>query len=148
MYTVTRKYEDFFGNEKEMTCYFHLTEAEMLGWMMRDGNYTSEDMIKMYEEEGNAKGVYNMFVDLIDLSYGKRTAEGGFLKNKEVLEQFKSSAFYSDYLMELLDTSTGEGDKFVSGVLPSKYHNKAAEVIKEARTEKFEALDGDVSKTE
>ncbi len=67
----------------------------------------------------DGKQLVTLFKEIIDKSYGVKSLDGKrFVKNQEVLDEFKQSEAYSDLFMELA-TNSDAAAAFVNGVLPA-----------------------------
>ena len=71
-----------------------------------------------------------IFKDLLIRSYGVKTPDGrGFIKNEDVLNDFKYTQAFSDIYMELA-TDDKAASEFVNGIIPVSL---AAEARKEMK---------------
>ena len=114
MYTVERTYTDFNGNERSGVFRFNLTEAELSQLFLKtEGGL--EDYIKKITEENDTKKLIEIFTELLDMSYGEKTADGDFMKSPEILAKFKAKQVYSDLYMEWL-TDAAKASEFVAGI--------------------------------
>ena len=108
--------EDIFtGEEKTVDLYFHLTEAELALL-----NLASNNKYANFDAENpqiNIKENIELFEKLISKAYGKRTDDGGFIKNDKIRDEFLCSPEFSAFLTKFIN---GEIDvnKFVLGCLP------------------------------
>lgn len=127
MWKFTAEYEDYDGNKRKRELLFNLTKAEL-----RKLNYSVNGGIDKYYQNivdaGDSKELYKAFEEIVDLSYGEKSNDGEhFLKNDEILNNFKSSMAYETFMDYLLETEDG-AIKFINGVIPAKL---AAEINKE-----------------
>ena len=123
--TVT--YKDFDGNERTEDFYFHLTEQELTEWELSVDGGLSGVLTRIINSNDNKK-IIEIFKDLLIRSYGVKTPDGrGFIKNEEVLNDFKYTQAFSDIYMELATNDKAAAD-FVNGVIPES-------LVKEARAE-------------
>lgn len=114
MYTVERTYKNFNGDETSGVYRFNLTEAELSKlFLITEGGL--EDYIKKITEEHDNKKLIAIFEELIDMSYGEKTADGDFMKSPEILAKFKAKAVYSDLYMEWL-TDEDKASEFIRGI--------------------------------
>lgn len=138
MYKYIAKYTDFNGNDREQEFYFHLTEADLTKMQMRTpGGYTEK--IRGIIGAKDQPALIAIFEELIDLSYGVKTADGGFLKTPAVLESFKATQAYSDFYMHLA-TDDNAAAEFVRGVVPATLSEKLP-----AKIDTDAVLNGDMS---
>lgn len=109
------KYEDFEGNKREMTCYFHLSKPEIVD-MAIDGSL--EQRIKGMIEANDVKGVINELKQIIDVSYGKKSEDGlRFIKDPVALLEFQQTAAYDELYMDLV-SDPSKAAAFINGILP------------------------------
>lgn len=72
-----------------------------------------------------------MFKEIIDLSYGVKSTDGRrFIKNQEVLDDFRQTEAYSVLFMELATNSEAAAE-FINGVVPKEVASGLAETIKQ-----------------
>lgn len=125
--TVT--YKDFDGNERTEDFYFHLTEQELTEWELSVDGGLSGVLTRIINSKDNRKLV-EIFKDLLIRSYGVKTPDGrGFVKNEDVLNDFKYTQAFSDIYMELA-TNDKAASEFVNGIIPVSL---AAEARKEMK---------------
>lgn len=129
MYIKTIKCEDFNGDMQTYNLYFNLTKKELL---KMDANIEGGmlNYLNKLRDEKNAKDMMNFIDILIDASYGVKSDDGKkFIKNDDVLDDFKSSPAYDEYYYQLL-TAEGEADKFIDKVFPRDLMAQALDEIK------------------
>lgn len=135
MYTVERTYTNFNGDEVNGVFRFNLTEAELSKlFLVTEGGL--EDYIKKITEEHDSKKLIEIYEQLLDLSYGEKTADGDFMKSPEILAKFKAKAVYSDLYMEWL-TDEKKAAEFIAGItagikkreLPKPQDHKQSEKV-------------------
>ena len=117
MYKKTITFTDYNGVEKTEDFYFNLNKAELMRMEMGTKGGLAEKIEKIVAAEDTAS-IIEVFEDLIQKAYGKKTAEGGFAKKKEDLEEFIASEAYSELFMELA-TNAEAGAEFINGVVPA-----------------------------
>lgn len=117
MYTDTRTYTDYNGNERTEDFMFNLTKAEVLEMEMnQDGGM--EQHINRVIAAQNSKELISIFKEIIDKSYGVKSEDGKrFIKSPEILAEFKATEAYSDIFMELA-TDDKKAIEFIEAVLP------------------------------
>ena len=114
MYTVERTYTNFNGDEVTGVFRFNLTEAELSKlFLTTEGGL--EDYLKKITEENDRKKLIEIYEELLDMSYGEKTADGDFMKSPEILAKFKAKAVYSDFYMEWL-TDADKASEFINGI--------------------------------
>lgn len=117
MLKKTITYTDYDGNERTEDFYFNLTKAECLE-MELGSNGGMKKYVERIISAQDGKQLVALFKEIIDKSYGVKSLDGKrFVKNQEVLDEFKQSEAYSDLFMELA-TNSDAAAAFVNGVLP------------------------------
>ena len=122
MLKVTVKCEDLFTEEeKTVDLYFHLTEAELVSLNLVENKGFTNYKQQTESEIGRQEIV--LFEKLIGKAYGKRTADGKFIKNDEIRDEFLCSPEYSALLTKM---SAGEitVQDFVTGCFPKSVQSK------------------------
>lgn len=129
MIKETRKYVDFDGVEREEDFYFNFTKAELLQMELSvKGGFHA--YIEQIVKAKNETELIRLFKELLEKSYGVKSPDGRrFIKNAEVLEDFKQTEAYSDLFLELA-TDADKASKFVNGIFPAALQ---AEVEKERK---------------
>lgn len=108
-------YIDYNGAERKGEFYFNLTQHEITKMQMGVKGGLIETLKQAIKTE-DANTIMVAFEDLIDKSYGIKTADGRFKKSPEYLDDFKSTPAYSILFTELL-TDPNASDEFTRGVL-------------------------------
>lgn len=127
MIKETITYTDYNGNERKRDCYFNLNKAEIMKMEMSTAGGLAERIQRVVDAQ-DQPSIIQIFEDLIQNSYGVKTPDGGFVKRKEDLEEFISSAAYPELFMKLA-TDADAAARFVNGVVPAdmaKQMNAAA----------------------
>jgi hypothetical protein len=117
MLKKTITYTDFNGIERTEDFYFNLTKAEIAEMELEiPGGMTA--MIERITKTQDTPSLIKLFKDLILRSYGKKSDDGRrFIKNQEVVDEFKDSEAYSELFMELA-TNADAASAFVNGIVP------------------------------
>lgn len=132
MYEVTKTYEDFLGKERTETFYFHLTEADTMKWVTTDGDYTLDQLIQRLIDSNNGEEIMRIMEDLMDRSYGVLSLDGRqFVKNDQVLAEFKATAAYSEIFTEFV-TNGEAASKFIAGIIPKKLEKEITKMMAES----------------
>lgn len=127
--TVT--FTDFDGNKRTEDFYFHLTEQELTEWELSVDGGLSGVLTRIVNSKDDKK-LIELFKELLIRSYGVKTPDGrGFIKNEEVLNNFKYTQAFSDIYMELA-TDDKAAAEFVNGVMPAGLAEKANKEMKVA----------------
>lgn len=130
MYVKEITYDDPFTEESvTKKYYFNLSKAELLELQeSKDGGFAS--IIKNIIDEKRNEKLIPYFKQIIAMSYGVRTPEGGFMKSKELTDQFMASEAYSELFMSFFDADNLIA--FVNGIIPKK-------LVEEIKTQNPEA---------
>jgi hypothetical protein len=117
MLKKTITYTDFNGVERTEDFYFNLTKAEIAEMELEiPGGMTA--MIDRITKSQDTPSLIKLFKDLILRSYGKKSDDGRrFIKNQDVVDEFKDSEAYSELFMELA-TNADAASAFVNGIVP------------------------------
>lgn len=130
MLKKTIKYVDYNDEEREEDFYFNLTKAELTQMQLSEkgGLDAVLDRILQTRDEPS---MIKMFKEIIDLSYGVKSTDGRrFIKNQEVLDDFRQTEAYSVLFMELATNSEAAAE-FINGVVPKEVASGLAETIKQ-----------------
>ena len=117
MLKKTITYTDLNGTERTEDHYFNLTKAEMLEYDASFYPSSAIEYLTYLVEAKEAGKLVLAFKDLILRSYGKRTADGLFIKNQQLRDAFMASEAYSELFMEVT-TSEENAAAFINGVVP------------------------------
>lgn len=116
MIKETVKYTNLNGQEAETDLYFNMGKMEILE--IGIGNL-GETLAKITKEKNNQQ-VLKYFKKIVHMAYGERSEDGKrFIKNEEVLDRFKSSPAYDEFLFGLL-MDESRAVKFVNGLFPKE----------------------------
>lgn len=125
MYKKIIDYTDYNGENKKMTCWFNLNERDLLALQMSvKGGY--QGYVQRIIDSEDQPTLFNLFENLVERSYGIRTADGRFTKLRADYEEFISTEAYSKLIMELA-TNADSAAKFVNGIIPNDLAEKLAE---------------------
>lgn len=130
MLKKTIAYIDFDGNDRKEDFYFHMSQAEVIQWLVTSGDYTLDKVLERLATERNGKKIMEIFADLIYRSYGEKSLDGRrFDKSEEVKRNFLETEAYSVLFTELVTDAKKAAD-FVRSIIPA---NLAADVEKVMR---------------
>lgn len=141
MFKLPITYTGFDGKEKKKDFYFNLSKGEIA-----EMNYTIpggfDGFLSRLNDEPNVKDVIETFKQIILKSYGKRTAEGKFIKSKEYAEEFAASDAYSELFLKFISDENDFVNTFLEGILsaPVGTINKMIEEHPELTEAKEELL--------
>ena len=117
MITKTIKYTDYNGVEREETHYFNLSKQEVIN-MENSVNGGFSSLLAKIVEQQDAQAVMAEFNKLIDASYGQKSLDGRrFIKTPELLQEFKETEAYSEFIVGLL-SDPDAALTFVNGIMP------------------------------
>lgn len=118
MFTKTVTYTDYSGRERTETFCFNLTKAELYSLQVSTPDGLA-GMIQTIIDATDPKEVFSTFEKLVCMSYGEKSDDGRrFIKNSEVLDDFKHTNAYSDIILEL-GTDDSKAAEFIKGILPA-----------------------------
>lgn len=120
MLKQTIRFTDYNDQPREIEVYFHLNEAEIVDMQAKSANGIQADMQDAILSN-DAGRVLDFIKELVHRSYGKKSPDGlTFEKSPEILQQFINSAYYSDFLLGLIQDNGQKGQEFVKGIMPAK----------------------------
>ena len=128
MIKKTITYKDFNGKERTDDFYFHLTQAEIMDWERETEGGLIRKLITM-TKTSDVNEVVGMVKDIILRSYGQKSLDGLFIKNKETTDRFIYSQAFSDLYVELVSDPEKCAD-FVKGIVPTFDEKRAEEAEK------------------
>lgn len=127
------KYVDYNGETQTDECYFNLSKSELMEIQVSEkGGF--ENYLTALIEEKDQKKIYNLFKEIVLMSYGQKSSDGRtFIKKKMVdgqmirlRDEFEQTEAFSELMMELL---TG-GDKaiadFINKLIPKELAEQVA----------------------
>lgn len=142
MLKKTIKYTDFDGNERSDECYFNLSKSELTEMEMSE-NGGFDKYIEKIVETKDTKKIYQMFKEIVLMSYGEKSYDGKhFIKKKTVdgevirlRDEFEQTGAFDELMMELLSDEKASAD-FINNVVPKEL---AENMAKQLANEKKEA---------
>lgn len=142
MLKKTIKYTDFDGNERSDECYFNLSKSELTEMEMSE-NGGFDKYIEKIVETKDTKKIYQMFKEIVLMSYGEKSYDGKhFIKKKTVdgqvirlRDEFEQTGAFDELMMELLSDEKASAD-FINHVVPMEL---AVMMAKPVANEKKEA---------
>ena len=118
MIKKTITYTDYDGNERTEDFRFNLSKAEYVMFENSVIGGMSKEIERAMAMQ-NGPRILEIFKDLVDRSYGVKTADGRrFMKSPELLQEFRETEAYVNLFMELV-TDPEAGKAFLRGVSPS-----------------------------
>lgn len=126
MLKQTIHFKDYNDQDRTITEFFHLNEAEIVDMQAKSKNGIQEDMQEAILSN-DVSQVLDFITNLVHKSYGKKSQDGiNFDKSPEILHKFVTSAYYSDFLLGLIEDNGAKGQEFVRGIMPAKLVERAA----------------------
>lgn len=118
MLTRQITYEDFNGNTRTDTFYFHLSKPELLELQFGENGLDFAAYIQQIVETSDYHKLLKEFKSLILLAYGEKSDDGRrFVKSPEIREEFSQTNAYSELFMELASDDKSAAD-FINGIVP------------------------------
>jgi len=123
------KFTDYDGNQREEEFFFHMNKAEVIEWLVTNGDYTYDKLIDQMSKKRDGKAIMGVFKDLIYRSYGEKSVDGRrFVKSQEVKDNFMETEAYSELFVELVTDAKKAAD-FLNGVIPKDLSDLVSETI-------------------
>lgn len=117
MLKQTVEYTNFEGVKVESDLYFNINKLELL----EIGLDTFVERIKKMSQEKDALGILKELKEFVNTAYGEKSEDGKrFVKSTEMLERFKASPAYDEFLFGLA-TDVQKSVAFVNGLFPEEY---------------------------
>lgn len=140
MYCKSITYKDFDGNERKEDFYFHLSKNKITEMELGTPGGMEAYIQKIIDSKDGAK-IMETFKMFITESYGIKSEDGRFFKqNKEITDEFLSSAAYDELFVELC-TNAEKAAEFINGIIPKELVEEMAK-FGEAANAKITALPG------
>lgn len=116
MLKQTITYIGFDGKEKTRDFYFNLTKGEITEiHLSLPGGL--DGFLNRLNDDPSVEDIVEVFKKIILKSYGKRTASNGFIKSKEISEEFAATDAYSELFLKFLDNKDDFVNKFLDGAI-------------------------------
>lgn len=127
MKTMTIKYTDFNGVEREEDFRFNLTEAELMDLnLSKKGGL--EETLKQIINTQDVPALADLFKSIINKAYGIKSPDGrNFVKSDKILADFVSTQAYSNLYMMLI-TDTDKATEFINGIVPQSVAERAKSI--------------------
>lgn len=123
MIKKTIPYHDLNGNSLVDDFYFNIRKSELIDMQLEDESFQTK--IQRIIDTKDDRKLQRLISDLIDKSYGVRSADGiEFIKSEDVLRHFKATEAY-DILRVELATDADKLTEFIKGIMPADLMEKA-----------------------
>lgn len=117
MYMIKETFEDFNGVSRTEDFYFNLTTAELTKLELSEEGGLFE-MLQSLVTKRNIPKMIKVFEIIVDSSYGVKSPDGRkFIKNTEVLDDFKATNAYSQIFTRIA-TDEKFAAEFVNNIIP------------------------------
>lgn len=115
------KYENYEGEQKTMTAWFHISKSELAEFnLIFDGGL--EAAVKKAQATNDGKLLLKFLKELVIMSYGKRSEEDDFFDKGDDYQygkRFVTSPAYDSLFLELLNDENATAlSEFIMGMLP------------------------------
>lgn len=115
-------YTDYNGEIRSEDYYFNMSKADVMKLeMTTEGGM--EGYINKIINERDQKKIVDLFCDIIEMSYGIKTLDGGFDKDPAHFKKFKQTEAYSELFMKLA-TDADYAAEFINGIMPNPAESK------------------------
>ena len=140
--TVT--YVDFDDNERTETCYFNLTQTELIDMAMNLPGGVADTLgndpskvdpeaagIELLNKLGG-QGIINFIKEIVLKSYGIKSEDGRrFIKDEQITKEFSQTLAYDAIIMEFMTNDVAAAD-FINKIIPASVVEKMATNMKGA----------------
>ena len=127
------KYVDYNGETQTDECYFNLSKSELMEIQVSEkGGF--ENYLTALIEEKDQKKIYNLFKEIVLMSYGQKSSDGRtFIKKKMVdgqmirlRDEFEQTEAFSELMMELLTGGDTAIADFINKLIPKELAEEVA----------------------
>ena len=116
MLKQTITYIGFDGKEKTKDFYFNLTKGEITEiHLSLPGGL--DGFLNKLNDDPSVEDIVEVFKKIILKAYGKRTSTNGFIKSKEISQEFAATDAYSELFLKFLENENDFVNKFLEGVI-------------------------------
>lgn len=135
MLKKTIKYTDWDGNERSEEHYFNLSKSELTDMEMSENGGFDKYIEKIIESQDN-KQIYQMFKEIVLMSYGEKSYDGKHFIKKKVVngetirlrDEFEQTGAFDELMMELIGKENAAAT-FINGVVPKELAEKMAKQL-------------------
>lgn len=119
MFAEKISYEDYNGDERTETFYFHFSKNEAFR-MENSVQGGLSTQLQNYVDSKDIPNLVSFFEKMILGSYGIKSEDGKrFMKSEDISRSFKESPAY-DILLDKILTEEGYAEKFIQGITPKQ----------------------------
>lgn len=135
MFSVTKTFTDYNGNEKTETYWFNLNKAELAKLALGPAGGLDVMLKEMINANEIGKAI-DVFESIVLMAYGKKTPDGRFVKQDadghNLSDDFKTSASYPDFLMDMV-VDPDSMIAFINGCVPKELVDEVSEATAKAK---------------
>lgn len=125
------KYTDFNGVEQTDECYFNLSKTELAQLETAERGGFENYIAKIISEKDNKK-IYELFKEIILMSYGEKSADGrSFIKKKMIdgqmvrlRDEFEQTAAFDTLMIELISGGEQAVAEFINKLIPKELQDE------------------------
>ncbi len=140
MIAIKVKFLNFDDVEQEKVCHFHLSKTEVAKLDIKYGGV--KEYTKKLQENNDNNKLYEFIEDVVFSAYGVRKGDA-FVKNEEILEQYKYTNAHEAVMIQMLEQPNGTGlSKFFMGCMSAESKKAIAQEAKhnpEMKSQLYEA---------
>jgi hypothetical protein len=140
MLKKTITFEDLEGNERTEDFYFNMTKQELAEFHLKTGGF--DKILEGLRTAENMVEAYNIFKDVVLMSYGVRSEDGvSFIKHdangQPLSKKFADHPASGELILELLENGD-RAQQFIEGLFPQKHRAAIRAAIEEAERDQRE----------
>lgn len=121
MFSITKKYVDYNGEEKEETFWFNLNRRELLGLVYGPAEGLDGVIEEIVRSGASGRG-FDLFEEILLASFGRKMPDGRFAKvdenGRRYADLFRETVAYDEIIMDMV-TNTNSLIAFFNGVVPA-----------------------------
>lgn len=125
------KYTDFNGVEQTDECYFNLSKTELAQLETAERGGFENYIAKIISEKDNKK-IYELFKEIVLMSYGEKSADGrSFIKKKMVdgqmvrlRDEFEQTIAFDTLMIELISGGEQAVAEFINKLIPKELQDE------------------------
>lgn len=125
------KYTDFNGVEQTDECYFNLSKTELAQLETAERGGFENYIAKIISEKDNKK-IYELFKEIVLMSYGEKSADGrSFIKKKmvdgqmvQLRDEFEQTVAFDTLMIELISGGEQAVAEFINKLIPKELQDE------------------------